>query len=37
MMAVIRKKNPKTGEWEVYGSTDAKDIINGLEEIIIRE
>ena len=25
-MGVIRKKNPQTGEWEVYGSTDAKDI-----------
>ncbi len=25
-MGVIRKKNPKTGKWEVYGSTDAKDI-----------
>ena len=25
-MGVIRKKNPKTGEWEIYGSTDAKDI-----------
>lgn len=25
-MGVIRKKNPKTGEWEVFGSTDAKDI-----------
>jgi surface protein len=25
-MGVIRKKNPLTGEWEVYGSTDAKDI-----------
>lgn len=25
-MGVIRKKNPLTGEWEVYGSTEAKDI-----------
>ena len=25
-MGVIRKKNPATGEWEVYGSTEAKDI-----------
>ena len=25
-MGVIRKKNPATGEWEIYGSTDAKDI-----------
>lgn len=25
-MGVIRKKNPLTGEWEIYGSTDAKDI-----------
>ena len=25
-MGVIRKKNPVTGEWEIYGSTDAKDI-----------
>ena len=25
-MGVIRKKNPITGEWEIYGSTDAKDI-----------
>ena len=25
-MGVIRKKNPQTGEWEIYGSTDAKDI-----------
>ena len=25
-MGVIRKKNPKTGKWEIYGSTDAKDI-----------
>ena len=25
-MGVIRKKNPKTGEWEIYGSTEAKDI-----------
>ena len=25
-MGVIRKKNPQTGEWEIFGSTDAKDI-----------
>ena len=25
-MGVIRKKNPQTGQWEIYGSTDAKDI-----------
>ena len=25
-MGVIRKKNPLTGEWEVFGSTEAKDI-----------
>lgn len=25
-MGVIRKRNPETGEWEVYGSSDAKDI-----------
>jgi surface protein len=25
-MGVIRKKNPNTGEWEVCGSSDAKDI-----------
>ena len=25
-MGVIKKFNPETGEWEVYGSTEAKDI-----------
>ena len=25
-MGVIRKKNPETGEWEVYGSSEASDI-----------
>ena len=25
-MGVIRKYNPETGKWEVYGSTEAKDI-----------
>ena len=25
-MGVIRKKNSQTGEWEIFGSTDAKDI-----------
>ena len=25
-MGVIRKLNPKTGKWEIYGSTEAKDI-----------
>ena len=25
-MGVIKKFNPETGEWEIYGSTDAKDI-----------
>ena len=25
-MGVIRKKNPQTGEWEIFGSTHAKDI-----------
>ena len=25
-MGVIRKYNPETGQWEVYGSTEAKDI-----------
>mgnify|MGYP003291783571 FL=1 len=25
-MGIIRKKNPQTGEWEICGSTDAKDI-----------
>jgi surface protein len=25
-MGVIRKFNPETGQWEVYGSTEAKDI-----------
>ena len=25
-MGVIRKKNPNTGEWEICGSSDAKDI-----------
>ena len=25
-MGVIKKFNPETGQWEIYGSTDAKDI-----------
>ena len=25
-MGVIKKFNPETGEWEIYGSTDARDI-----------
>ena len=25
-MGVIKKFNPETGQWEVYGSTEAKDI-----------
>ena len=25
-MGVIKKINPETGKWEIYGSTDAKDI-----------
>ena len=25
-MGVIRKKNPETGKWEIYGSTEARDI-----------
>ena len=25
-MGVIKKFNPETGEWEIYGSTEAKDI-----------
>ena len=25
-MGVIKKFNPETGQWEIYGSTDARDI-----------